>query len=229
MLQKIENMKAKSSIALSLAATLVLLSSCSMEKRVYMPGYHVEWKGAKSAAANESAAATESAAAIQSEVAPQSEAVAEQEADFQVAAEALENPAAVSADFAAYGDEVWADAGAEAPESHPVTVASEMEAEAEEPAATWASEWQEGTGAILAEVQDVRVNGMAVAGFVMGLVGLLIFGLLFGILAIIFSAIGLGKINKDPKRWRGKGLAVAGLVLGILDIVLLAVLVAALV
>ncbi|MEY5043457.1 MAG: hypothetical protein RJA19_684, partial [Bacteroidota bacterium] len=153
-------MKAKSSIALTFAATLVLLSSCSMEKRVYMPGYHVEWKGAKSAAA------------IQSEVTPQSEAVAEQEADFQVAAEALENPAAVSADFAAFGDEVWADAGAEAPESHPVTVAIEMEAEAEAPAATWASEWQEGTGAILAEVQDVRVNGMAVAGFVMGLVGL---------------------------------------------------------
>jgi hypothetical protein len=223
LLQKIENMKAKSSIALTFAATLVLLSSCSMEKRVYMPGYHVEWKGAKSAAANESAAATESAAAIQSE------AVAQQEAGFQVAAEASENPVAGSADFAAYGDEVWADAGEETPESQPVTVASEMEAEAEEPAATWALEWQEGTGAILAEVQDVRVNGMAVAGFVMGLVGLLIFGLLFGILAIIFSAIGLGKINKDPKRWRGKGLAVAGLVLGILDIVLLAVLVAALV
>jgi hypothetical protein len=68
-----------------------------------------------------------------------------------------------------------------------------------------------------------------VAGFVLGLVGLLIFGLLFGLLAIIFSAIGLGKINKDPSRWRGKGLAVAGLVIGIIDILVLALLVAMLV
>lgn len=218
---KNKNMKAKSSIALSLAATLVLLSSCSMEKRVYMPGYHVEWKGAKSAAATSTS--TESETAIQSET------VAEQEAAFQVAAEAPENSTAFSADFGAFGDEVWADAGSESRESYPVTVERDMEAEAEEPLATWASEWQEGTGAILAEVQDVRVNGMAVAGFVMGLVGLLIFGLLFGILAIIFSAIGLGKINKDPKRWRGKGLAVAGLVLGIIDIAILVLLVALLV
>ena len=155
--------------------------------------------------------------------------MAEQEAGFEVAVEASGNPVTGSADFAAYGDEVWANAGAETPESHPVTVVGDRESEAEVPTATWASEWQEGTGAILAEVQDVRVNGMAVAGFVMGLVGLLIFGLLFGILAIIFSAIGLGKINKDPKRWRGKGLAVAGLVLGIIDIAILVLLVALLV
>lgn len=56
-------------------------------------------------------------------------------------------------------------------------------------------------------------NGMAVAGFVCGVVGLFLFGIVLGPLAIIFSAIGLSKSNKEGRPLRG--LAIAGLVLGI--------------
>jgi hypothetical protein len=47
-----------------------------------------------------------------------------------------------------------------------------------------------------------------------------------GILGIIFSAIGLGKISKDSSRWKGKGMAIAGLVVGVVDIILWIILLA---
>jgi len=60
-------------------------------------------------------------------------------------------------------------------------------------------------------------NGLAIAGFVLGLVSLFFAGILFGILAIIFSAIGLGQIEKKGEK--GKGFAIAGLILGIVGLV----------
>jgi hypothetical protein len=65
---------------------------------------------------------------------------------------------------------------------------------------------------------DRKPNGQAVAGFTLSLVGFFIFGFL-GILAIIFSSIGLRKTIKEPDVWNGKGLAVAGLIIGIIDVV----------
>ncbi|MFH2095956.1 MAG: DUF4190 domain-containing protein [Bacteroidota bacterium] len=63
-----------------------------------------------------------------------------------------------------------------------------------------------------------KTQGMAVAGFVCSLAGLLLFGFILGILAIIFSANGMGKINREPELYKGKGLATAGLIIGIFDI-----------
>ena len=65
-------------------------------------------------------------------------------------------------------------------------------------------------------------NGLAVAGLVMGILGLVLFwipflGILLGILGLIFGGIGIGRANKVGK---GKGMAVAGLVMGILGLLL---------
>ena len=60
-------------------------------------------------------------------------------------------------------------------------------------------------------VQPPKTNGMAIAGFVIAL-------LCCSPLGIIFSAIGLNQIGKDPSQG-GKGLAIAGLVLGILGMI----------
>ncbi len=35
------------------AAALVLITSCTMEKRVYMPGYHIEWNNGKTTASKQ--------------------------------------------------------------------------------------------------------------------------------------------------------------------------------
>jgi hypothetical protein len=46
-------------------------------------------------------------------------------------------------------------------------------------------------------------------------------GLVFSIVSVIFSAIGLMKFKKEPTKWKGKGFAIAGLVIGILFSILL--------
>ena len=54
-------------------------------------------------------------------------------------------------------------------------------------------------------------KGLSIASMVLGLVGLVVFALPCGILAIIFSIL--------CKKKGGKGFATAGLVLGIIDVV----------
>lgn len=69
-------------------------------------------------------------------------------------------------------------------------------------------------------------EGFAIAGFVIGIVSLLLISLLFGILAIVFSAISLSKIRKYDGLYKGRGLATAGLVMGIVAVSLFIVVIA---
>lgn len=62
------------------------------------------------------------------------------------------------------------------------------------------------------DVSD-RFDGLAITGFVVGLVGLLSLNPILGIIGIIFSAIALGRLGRTGRR--GKGLAIAGLVCGV--------------
>ncbi|MEU6810672.1 DUF4190 domain-containing protein [Streptomyces sp. NPDC046831] len=70
-------------------------------------------------------------------------------------------------------------------------------------------------------------NGMGTTGLVLGIIGLVcsltlflwIFGVVLGILAIIFGAVGLGKANRGEAT--NKGAATGGLVCGILATVVL--------
>jgi hypothetical protein len=64
-------------------------------------------------------------------------------------------------------------------------------------------------------------NGLAVAGLVCGLVGLLFLPIILGPLALIFGGIGWSKANRGAKH---KGVAIAAVVLGIADLVLMGVL-----
>ena len=54
-------------------------------------------------------------------------------------------------------------------------------------------------------------KGFSITSLVLGLCGLVVCGLPCGILAIIFSVLGMKR--------GGKGLAIAGLILGIVDVV----------
>ena len=60
-----------------------------------------------------------------------------------------------------------------------------------------------------------NAHGFAVASFVLGIIGVVFWGFLFGILAVIFGAIALSKMEKGD---RGYGLAIAGLILGIVAV-----------
>ena len=67
-------------------------------------------------------------------------------------------------------------------------------------------------------------NGLAIAGFVCGLVGLLFFSVILGPLAIIFGGVGISRANRGAPH---KGLAIAAVVLGIIDLILFVVLIVA--
>jgi len=60
-------------------------------------------------------------------------------------------------------------------------------------------------------------NGLAIAGFVCSLVGLLVFSIVLGPLAIIFGGVGLSRANRGA---RHRGLAIAALVIGAVDVIL---------
>ena len=63
-----------------------------------------------------------------------------------------------------------------------------------------------------------KTNPLAIAGFVCSLVGLLIFGLYLGIIAITCSVLAKKHIKLFENE-TGEGLATAGLVIGIIDVV----------
>lgn len=67
-------------------------------------------------------------------------------------------------------------------------------------------------------------NGLATAGFVLGLLGLLgswipflnIIGIILGVLGVVLAGVGLAKSKKVNA---GKGLAIAGIILGVLAVI----------
>ncbi|HEU0031944.1 MAG TPA: DUF4190 domain-containing protein [Kofleriaceae bacterium] len=64
-------------------------------------------------------------------------------------------------------------------------------------------------------------NGLAIAGMVLGIIGLVLFWVPFlswvlALLAIVFGAIGM---NKAKRVMRGKGMAMTGLILGIITMI----------
>ncbi|MGR8011882.1 DUF4190 domain-containing protein [Streptomyces hypolithicus] len=63
-------------------------------------------------------------------------------------------------------------------------------------------------------------NGLAIAGLVCGIIGLIFFNIILGPLAIIFGVIGL----KQAGAKGGAGLAKAAIALGIVDLVIFVVL-----
>ena len=60
-------------------------------------------------------------------------------------------------------------------------------------------------------------NGMAIAGLALGVVGLFLFNIVLGPLAVIFGAVGL---NRTQRGASGRGMAIAGIALGVFDVVI---------
>ncbi len=64
-----------------------------------------------------------------------------------------------------------------------------------------------------------RMNGLCVAGFVVGLVSIFFYIMgIMGVVALVLSGLGLSSSARNNQR--GRGLAIAGLVLGIVSTVL---------
>jgi hypothetical protein len=68
--------------------------------------------------------------------------------------------------------------------------------------------------------EDRKPNGLGIAGFILSLLPLYGIG---SILGLIFSAIALRKIKKNPEKYKGRGLAMAGFIISIVVISLIIV------
>lgn len=68
----------------------------------------------------------------------------------------------------------------------------------------------------------MKNDGFAIASLVLGIIGLVFFWFpVCSILAIIFAAISISRINKSDGQLTGKGMAIAGLVLGIISVAII--------
>ncbi|MCI9245737.1 MAG: DUF4190 domain-containing protein [Clostridia bacterium] len=76
---------------------------------------------------------------------------------------------------------------------------------------------EEYTAQTTQNVGQRKQNSMALASFIIALVGLIVAGLPCGIVAIILGIVGLVKF--DATKEKGKGFAIAGLVVGVIDVI----------
>jgi hypothetical protein len=66
--------------------------------------------------------------------------------------------------------------------------------------------------------EDVKTEGLGLAGFIVSLAGLFVLGIPFGLIGIIFGSISLTRIKRSPGRYKGRGFALTSLIIGIIDI-----------
>lgn len=214
----------------SLIAFLIigaLISSCSVQKRIYRPGYHVEWANAnkninnknQSMSKKESQQSNELKFAILTQkddikesgiIANPIEKINHNEAPIDKSITALVNNIKSTSFFKKKKDENKSEIIRTNQISH------ENYRSKNNP--------DNKIKATLTDGGEPKTNGLAIAGFILGVVGLLLsfigLGIISSILGLIFSAIGLGKINRDPSKWKGKGLAIAGLITSVVAILL---------
>lgn len=65
-----------------------------------------------------------------------------------------------------------------------------------------------------------RTDGLGITSMIMGIVGIYAPFFIFSIMALIFSAVSLGRINSNPDRFKGRGFGTAGLITGIIGLVI---------
>ena len=64
-----------------------------------------------------------------------------------------------------------------------------------------------------------KTEGLGLAGFIAGIVGLFVAGIPLGSIGIIFGGISLARFKKEPGRYKGRGFAIWSIVLGVIDII----------
>lgn len=184
---------------------VVFSSSCRVEKKQYSSGYYIQWHHhAKDAVAKKNNP-NNSIQKSQDSDATMVEGVEENAKEETITASADQSDQQMNQLKSVLDEKL--------------TATDEVKQPA--PITQFKSEFKKGAKRILEHqaAKSATMNGLALAGFIVSLVGLVVFGIVLGILAIILSGIGLYRVNQDPINWNGKGLAIAGIIIGILDIV----------
>ena len=210
---------------LGLAIITLVLTSCTMEKRVYMSGYHIEWNKSRNSI-DQKENLKNNLTTEQIQILKEDESTMEN-STLENSAGSIDEDNNISASIERNSIFI--------PSHKPISLHSNTIRIKNEFNSETKKEHKKGIEKFILKntqqnsaVDDRGVSGMAIAGLACSVFGLLLFFLtgwpfLLGTLGVIFSAIGMSKTGRDKKI--GKGFAIAGLAVGILDILLFWILV----
>jgi len=192
---------------------LVFITSCTIQKRQHLPGYHIEWNGGearrtevvKELSCEEMSTATNAEAINKEEV--NTHAVAPVVANVEQTHEEVE---AVKSSSVPASEVSGKKKNSGMKLSFPLSLRSPV---------------QLLTGKVMPD-ETRRTDGLSIAAMVCGILAFFAsyLGIVLAILAIVFGAIGMGRTKRNPDL-KGRGMAITGFVLGILAffVVILAV------
>jgi hypothetical protein len=194
-------------------SVLFVLSSCSVHKRVYRDGYHVEWNHKKNEVKQDL-----SSPDISESVAEAGDIAEPVEDPVNGIAAEEENPVTASAEEKpviekkkSFISRIIKD---DTPEEEALIISGSK-------SAAFKSGFKKGLMLML-PVQDGDMSRMAVASFILGILSLFAYygAFVLGVLAIIFGAIAIKRIRNSGGSLRGNTLAWIGLICGIISIAL---------
>jgi hypothetical protein len=195
-----------------------LLGSCSVDKRVYRNGYHIEWnrsgnevkKNPAPADPSESIASTHEEE-ITAPVVPEENNTAVAQAPTETAAAPAEAKPVVAEKKKGLLSRII-------PEDTPE---EEAMINSGSKAAAFKSGFKKGIKLMMPDAEAHTLH-LAIASFILGLVSLVAYygAFVLGLLAIIFGAIAIHKIRNSGGAYRGNTLAWVGLICGIIAIAL---------
>ena len=187
-------------LSISLAIT-----SCTLEKRRYSAGYHMNWRSSQ--AANEIDDSKTETREVQHSVAnePAAQQVTDIAADEELAYVSTE-PVVEDLNTVITYPPVKKNPGA-----------------LREFGNGFISGATETVKFMYDDEPEPRNHGLAVTSMILGILSLVtLYGaFLFGVLAIIFGAVALGAIKRDSEKYKGRGMARAGLICGIISVAII--------
>jgi len=183
---------------------LVFVTSCTIQKRQHLPGYHIEWKGGE-------ARRTEAVKELSCEemsTAANTEAINAEAVNTQ-------GVAPVVANVEQAHEEVEEVKSSSVPASE-VNVKKKNTGMKLSFPLSLRSPVQLLTGKVMPD-ETRRTDGLSIAAMVCGILAFFIpyVGIVLAILAIVFGGIGMRRTKANPDL-KGRGMAITGLVLGIL-------------
>lgn len=202
---------------------MLVLSSCSIEERIYMSGYHIYWKNSNRSSNKQEL--------VKDNTRKQTE-----KNQVGTVDQSENETNTVDKSPIVIDDNINASAENEQfflPEKEKINLFSSQKVKTADEEikinSSIKSELKKEVKTISKSTDDEpKMSGMAIAGFICGILGLLLvlitgWPFLLGTLGTIFSAIGLGQTSKGKK---GIGFAIAGLITSLLAIVIFLIYVA---
>ncbi|MCW3083682.1 MAG: hypothetical protein JWP12_1048 [Bacteroidetes bacterium] len=194
----------------------VLIASCSVDKRLYSRGYNVEWSNNNKVqlpSAEKITVIPEPTLAENKteEISTDSLLQLSSDEDKAIADKAESNTACND-----YAAKQRAEALA------PVTNSATSTSKKTQRKIDFNSGFKKGFQLVIPE-EPVKLMPLALASLILGILSVVAYygAFVLGVLAIVFGAVALYKIRKNPGMYRGRGMAMWGFILGIISLAII--------